>query len=95
MAIQKKAIYRIKEGHTLDVKDYFSKFVIVTEIVKLPISKQEFCIYKYIFIENMALVDPIGGSHTLPVNEFQQYFEFYKNIELHEEEIYNAITRFK
>lgn len=76
--IEKNKVYKLKQGITLDPKDYFSKFVYVLDIVQDIETRKEICVFKHIFLEDKSFVNNLDASSSLPVDKFIQYFELSK-----------------
>lgn len=91
--VAKNRIYKLKDNISVDPKDYFTKYVLVTSISDMGIGRVKCCSFKYIFIENLTLLDPTSDGNILPVEEFERCFDFYRNLVLEEVLKYDFLTK--
>lgn len=75
--IQQGKIYKLKEGLSIDPKDYFSKFVYVLDIVEDTLTKKKICIFKHIFIQDKSFVNNAALPSSLPIDQFEANFDIY------------------
>lgn len=69
-------LYKLKEGKSLDVEDYLSKYVRLLGFTRNPLEHEGYyCEFIYIFKESLEPTTMIHPSKILPYNKFLEYFE--------------------